>query len=165
MLAARAGAGQGFGGGVHGSEAGFDVALHGPRGFVAGLGHDDVGGDVGVAEVAGREVAQLVQSQASGVLAEQDAGAVVAQAGASGLRAEVARIGGGATVWTGSVLGQEQRGSVCPAMSRGSRWAVSVPQVIHMTWPPLAVMLACLLGRSRSSTLSASTALARLADS
>ncbi|WP_327115531.1 hypothetical protein OHB12_01805 [Nocardia sp. NBC_01730] len=49
-------------------------------------------------------------------------------------------------------------------MSLGNRWAVSVPQVIHMVWPSLAVILACLLGRSRSSTLSASTALALLAD-
>ncbi|MCE7004906.1 hypothetical protein LWC34_19045 [Kibdelosporangium philippinense] len=34
-----------------------------------------------------------------------------------------------------------------------------------MTWPPLAVILACLLGRSRSSTFSASTAESLLADS
>jgi hypothetical protein len=150
---------------VDGGEAGFDVALHRPRGFVSGLGHDDVGGDVGLAEVGGRGVPELVQPEAVAVVGEQDAGAVVAEPGAAGFRTGVLRVGGGPLVRAGSVFGQEQRAGLAAGDEAGSRWAVSVPQVIHMVSPPLAVILACLLGRSRSSTFSASTALAREADS
>jgi CheY-like chemotaxis protein len=50
--AASAGAGQGFGGLMDGGESRFDVPLHRPQALVAGLGQDDVGGDVGLAEVA-----------------------------------------------------------------------------------------------------------------
>ena len=42
-------------------EAGFDVALEAAQALVPGLGHDHVGGDVGLAEVGGRGVAELVQ--------------------------------------------------------------------------------------------------------
>jgi hypothetical protein len=70
-LAASAGAGESLGGLVHRGKAGFDVALDAAQGLVPGLGHDDVGGDVGLAEVGGRGVAELVQLQAVAVPAEQ----------------------------------------------------------------------------------------------
>jgi hypothetical protein len=67
---------------------------------VPGLGHDDVGGAVGLAEAGGR----------------------------------------------GVVTGPRLAAGDEP----GIRCAVSVPQVIHMMSPPLAVILACLLGRSQT---------------
>jgi hypothetical protein len=55
---------------------------------VAGLAHDELQRDFGFAEVGGGAVAQLVQVE-PGVLVQQDAGAVVAQAGAASVRADV----------------------------------------------------------------------------
>jgi hypothetical protein len=57
---------------------GLDVAHHGARGLVAGLGHDQLQRDLLVAEVGGCGVAELVEVQAAGVLLEQGPGAVVA---------------------------------------------------------------------------------------
>lgn len=79
---------------------------------------------------------QLVQAQPVVVQAEQDAGAVVAQPAPAGFRADVLGISGGTAVRAGAVFRQEQRPRSRPAIRRGSRWAVSVPQVIHMTSPP-----------------------------
>src|SRR5260370_7503767 len=93
---------------MDGGEAGFDVALDAAQVLVPGLGHDDVGGEVGVAEVGGGGVTELVQSQPAAVAGEQDAGPVVAEPGTAGFGADVARVGGGAAVRPGPVLRQEQ---------------------------------------------------------
>ena len=99
---------------MDGSKAWLDVALHRPQALVPGLGHDHAGGDVGLAEVGGRGVPELVQLQAVGVVGEQDTGAVVAQPDAAGLRADVTRVGDGQAVRTGPVPGQEQRPAFAP---------------------------------------------------
>jgi hypothetical protein len=57
---------------------------------------------------------ELVQPQVVGVVGEQDAGAVVAQPDAAGLRADVARVGGGQAGRAGPVPGQEQRPAFAP---------------------------------------------------
>jgi len=94
-----------------GRVAGFDVAHGGARGFVPGLGHDQLERDLLVAEVGRRGVPELVQFQAAaggggGVLLEQDPCPVIAQAGPAGVRADVA--GRGAACWDGPAAGQEQ---------------------------------------------------------
>ncbi|WP_189060941.1 hypothetical protein [Longimycelium tulufanense] len=89
---------------MDGGEAGFDVALHRAQALVSGLGHDDVG----LAEVGGRGIAELVQPQSVAVVGEQDAGAVVSEADTLGFRADVARVRGGAAVGAGSGFGEEQ---------------------------------------------------------
>src|SRR5260370_34611311 len=93
---------------MDGGEAGFDVALDAAQALVPGLGHDDVGGDVGLAEVGGGGVTELVQSQPVAGAGEQDAGPVVAEPGTAGFGADVARAGGGAAGRPGPVLRQGQ---------------------------------------------------------
>lgn len=72
---------------------------------MAGLGHDDVG----LAEVGGRGVAKLVQSQPITVVGEQDPDAIVAQADPLGFPADVLEVSGHAAVRAGPVVVQEQR--------------------------------------------------------
>jgi hypothetical protein len=55
---------------------------------VPGLGHDELERDFGVAEVVGA-VPELVEFQA-GIVVQQDAAAVIAEAGPAGVRADVA---------------------------------------------------------------------------
>ena len=79
----------------HGCVAWPDVAHDGARGPVPGLGHDQLEGDLLVAEMGGCGVPELVQVQppaagGGGVLLEQDPGAVIAQASPAGVRAGVA---------------------------------------------------------------------------
>ncbi|MGP4104338.1 hypothetical protein [Nonomuraea sp. KM90] len=71
-----------------------------------GLAHDELQRDFGVAEMGGGTVAQLVQVE-PGVGVQQDAGAVVAEAGAANVRADVG--GRRPTGRDGAALGQEQR--------------------------------------------------------
>ncbi|WP_345574006.1 hypothetical protein [Nonomuraea rosea] len=71
-----------------------------------GLAHDELQRDFGVAEVGGGAVTQLVQVE-PGVLVQQDTGAVVAEAGAAGVRADVG--GRGAAGRDRAAFGQEQR--------------------------------------------------------
>ncbi|MEV6157785.1 hypothetical protein AB0L53_46350 [Nonomuraea sp. NPDC052129] len=73
---------------------------------MAGLAHDELQRHFGVAEVGGGAVAQLVQIE-SGVLLQQDAGAVIAEAGAAGVRTDVD--GGGPASGNRASFGQEQR--------------------------------------------------------
>ena len=98
-----------------GCGAGVDVAHRGAGGLVAGLGHDQLQRDLVVAEVGCCGVAQLVQVP-SGVLLEQDAGAVVAESGPADVGADVASRG--VTRWDGRTTGQEQR-SVAAARAVG----------------------------------------------
>ncbi|GAA4204210.1 hypothetical protein GCM10022252_62970 [Streptosporangium oxazolinicum] len=56
--------------------------------LVPGLAHDELQRYFSFAEVGGGAVAQLVQIE-PGVLLQQDTGAVVAEAGAAGVRADV----------------------------------------------------------------------------
>ncbi|GAB2452109.1 hypothetical protein GCM10027262_76650 [Nocardia tengchongensis] len=108
------------------SQAGFDVALDRSQALVAGFGHDDVGRDVGFAEVGGRAVAQLMQTQAVAVVGEQDAGAVVTEADVTGIGADVAE---SVVAWRcgpGRYVDRNSGPCSRPAISRGSRWAVSV---------------------------------------
>jgi hypothetical protein len=65
-----------------------DVPHRGARVAVPGLGHDQLQRDTLLAEMGGRGVAQLVQLP-PGVPGEQDPGAVVAEPGPSGGRAQV----------------------------------------------------------------------------
>ena len=69
--------------------AGFDVAHGGAGVLVPGLGHDELERDLGVAEVGRGAVPELVELQA-GIVVQQDAAAVIAQAGPAGVRADVA---------------------------------------------------------------------------
>ncbi|GAA1761382.1 hypothetical protein GCM10009734_82050 [Nonomuraea bangladeshensis] len=80
-----------------------------------GLAHDELQRDLGLAEVGGGGVTELVQVEA-GVLLQQDAGAVVAQAGAAGVWADVA--GGRAAGGDGAAFGQEQRAARARAAVR-----------------------------------------------
>jgi hypothetical protein len=73
---------------------------------VAGLGHDEVERGLGVAEVGGGRVAELVGAE-SRVLLEEDADAVVAEAGPSGVRADV--FGRGTSGGDGTAVRKEQR--------------------------------------------------------
>lgn len=56
-----------------------------------------------------------------GVTGEEDAGAVVAQPGAAGPRADVTRVGDGQAVRAGPVLGQEQRPAFAPGDEAGQQ--------------------------------------------
>jgi len=66
-----------------GCGAGVDVAHGGAWRLVAGLGHDQLEGDLLVAEVGRCGVAELVKLPSRELL-EQDAGAVVAEPGVAG---------------------------------------------------------------------------------
>ncbi len=81
------------------------VAHGGTRVLVAGLGHDELERDLRFAEVGGGGVAELVEVE-PGVLLEQDAGAIVAEAGAAGVRADVLGAGSAGGSWF--AVGQEQ---------------------------------------------------------
>lgn len=80
------------------------VAHGGTRVLVAGLGHDELERDLRFAEVGGGGVAELVEVE-PGVLLEQDAGAIVAEAGAAGVRADVLGAGSAGSWFA---VGQEQ---------------------------------------------------------
>ena len=82
-----------------------DVPHRGAAVAVPGLGHLEQG-DALFAEVGGCGVAQLVQVP-PGVPGEQDPGAVIAEPGPSGGRAQV--LGCGAAGGAGAALGQEHR--------------------------------------------------------
>ena len=86
--------------------AGFDVAHGGAGVLVPGLGHDELERAFGVAEVGRGAVPELVEIQ-PGVVVQQDAAAVIAEAGPAGVRADV---GGALAGGPGRVaFGQEQR--------------------------------------------------------
>ena len=84
-----------------GFAAGPGVPHGGARVAVSGLGHDELERDLGVAEVGGGEVAELVEVE-PGIFLEEDAGAVVAGAGPAGVRADV--LGAGAAGGDGLAL-------------------------------------------------------------
>jgi hypothetical protein len=131
---------------------------------VPGLAHDELQRHLRLAEVGGGGVTQLVQVE-FGVLVQLDAGAVVAEAGAAGVRADVAR--GGSAGRDGAAFGQERRaaraGAAVGQARRGSRWAVPLSQYTHSMAPPLERTGARRCSRSRSSTLSARISAARAA--
>ncbi|MGH3189547.1 MAG: hypothetical protein ACRDPY_44945 [Streptosporangiaceae bacterium] len=79
-----------------------DIPHRGPRVTVPGLGHDQLQGDALLAEVGGRGVPELVQLPPR-VEGEQDPGAVVAEPGPPGGRAQV--LSGGAAGRAGTALG------------------------------------------------------------
>jgi hypothetical protein len=79
---------------------------------VAGLGHDELERDLRFAEVGGGGVAELVEVE-PGVLLEEDAGAIVAEAGAAGVRADVLGAGSAGGSWF--AVGQEQSYLAAPA--------------------------------------------------
>ncbi|WP_433352919.1 hypothetical protein ACQP25_06630 [Microtetraspora malaysiensis] len=70
--------------GGYGFSAGFDVARGGAGVLAARLAHDQLQRHFGLAQVGGGAMAQLVQVE-PGVLVEQDARAVVAEAGPAGV--------------------------------------------------------------------------------
>lgn len=75
----------------------------------AGSCHDQLEGDFGVAELGGRGVPKLVKVQ-SGVVVEQEAGAFIAEAGASGVGADIG--GRSATRGDGTAFGGVGAGGV-----------------------------------------------------
>src|SRR6266702_4690428 len=86
------------------------------RGSCAGLGHDELERDFGVAEVGRGAVPELVELQA-GVVVQQNAAAVIAEAGPAGVRADVA--GRWPAGRDGFAFGQEQR-------DRGPRYGLGL---------------------------------------
>ena len=111
-----------------------DVPHRGARVAVPGLGHDQLQGDALFAEVGGRGVAELVQLP-PGVMGEQDPGAVVAEPGPPGDRAQVP--GGGTAGGAGRRSDRNTAPAWRPRMRGGSRCAVPDPQQIHSVSPPL----------------------------
>lgn len=110
-----------------GFAAGAGVA-HGRAGVaVAGLGHDELERDLLLAEVGGGGVAELVGVQAD-LLIHADADAVVAEAGPSGVGADV--LGTWAACGDGFAVGEEERSAgtdraVEVAVGKAARAAVS----------------------------------------
>jgi hypothetical protein len=85
---------------------------------VPGLGHDQLQRDALLAEMGGSGVAQLVQLL-PGVPGEQDPGAVIAEPGPSGGRAQV--LGCGAAGGAGAAFGAEHRPGLAAADEAGQQ--------------------------------------------
>ena len=92
----------------NGGESGFGVAGEGADRAVVGLSHDHGGVSAVLAEVGGCGVAELVELE-SGVVLDEGAGAVIAQAHPVGFGADVSLGCGGSAGGAGPAFGAEDR--------------------------------------------------------
>jgi hypothetical protein len=103
--------------------AGLDVAHGGAGAAMPGLGHDQLEGGALLPERGGGRVPELVQVPSglpvaeAGVVVEQDAGAVVAEAGPACIGTQV--LGPGHPGRDGPALGEEQRAAGAPVDQAG----------------------------------------------
>jgi hypothetical protein len=115
-----------------------DVPHRGARVAVPGLGHDQLQGDALLTEVGRCGAAELVQLP-PGVPGEQDPGAVIAEPGPSGGRAQVR--GRGAAGGAGAPLGAEHRPGLAATVTPGHSPNSYVSRIVNSTrtgasgWP------------------------------